>query len=79
SLKELDLALYDTRQDPGETKNLAYTPAYRAIVDQMRKKLTDIVLGDGRVEVAWGQQADGTKVYYSNFAPGAHDYRLKLE
>ncbi len=75
----LDLALYQTKLDPKEVKNIAYDPAYQSIVEQLRKKLTDIVLGDGRVEVEWGKQADGLKVYYSNFAPGAHDGVLKLK
>ena len=42
-------------------------------------KLLNIVMGDNRVEVGWGPKADGTKVFHSNFAPGAHDYRLKIE
>jgi arylsulfatase A-like enzyme len=79
SNEALDMALYHTITDPKELANLAYQKAYRTIVDKMKEKLTNIVLGDGRVEVEWGQKADGVKVHYSNFAPGAHDHRLKLE
>lgn len=79
SYEDLDAALYNTVEDPKEKNNLAYHKSYRKIAEKMRAKLTDIVLGDGRVEVEWGSKADGTKVFYSNFAPGAHDHRLKLK
>ncbi len=78
SYKELDPALYDMTKDPKETKNLAFDKNYEEIAMKMKKKLMDIVLGDDRVEVGWGKKADGTTVYRSNFAPGAHDYKLKL-
>jgi len=75
----LDAALYRTATDPGETNNLAYHEEYQEIAKKMKEKLLNIVLGDGRVEVEWGQKADGVKVHYSNFAPGAHDRRLQLD
>ena len=79
SYEALDAALYHTTTDPGETKNLAYDEEYREIAKKMKEKLMNIVLGDGRVEVEWGQKADGVKVHYSNFSPGAHDRRLQLD
>ncbi|MDZ8117562.1 sulfatase-like hydrolase/transferase [Pontiella agarivorans] len=79
SWEELDPALYHMISDPGELNNLAHNPEYRAIAETMQKKLLNIVLGDNRVEVDWGgPQAMGTKVYRSNFAPGADDKKLKL-
>ena len=45
----------------------------------MQKKLLDIVLGDNRVEVDWGDnKALGTTVFRSNFAPGADDKKLSF-
>ncbi|QVY66596.1 sulfatase-like hydrolase/transferase [Polaribacter sp. Q13] len=79
SYKDLDPCLYETKSDPNEVKNLAFDKKYQKIALKMKEKLINVVLGDGRVEVAWGKKADGTKVFRSNFAPGAHDYKLKLE
>nr|WP_320118877.1 sulfatase-like hydrolase/transferase [uncultured Marinifilum sp.] len=78
SYEELDPALYQMSSDPEEVNNLAFDKKYRKIAKAMKKKLMDVVLGDGRVEVQWGKKANGTKVYHGNFAPGAHDYKLKL-
>ncbi|WP_033194701.1 sulfatase-like hydrolase/transferase [Ochrovirga pacifica] len=77
--KELDMALYDMKKDPKELNNLAYNKKYSKIVKQMKEKLTNILLGDNRVEVNWGKRGTGTEVFRSNFAPGAHDYQLKLK
>ncbi|MEL6273968.1 MAG: sulfatase-like hydrolase/transferase [Bacteroidota bacterium] len=79
SYTELDPALYRSATDPREVNNLAFNPQYQSIAHKMKEKLINIVLGDGRVEVIWGPKADGVEVHYSNFAPGAHDHRLKLE
>jgi len=68
---------FDLRRDPGEVKNLAHDPYYRPVIDVLRKKLQDIVLGDGRVECAWTREG-GEPVFVSNFAPGADDGRLEL-
>lgn len=70
--------LFDLRVDPRQRKNLAFEPAYRPVVDTLRKKLQDIVLGDRRVEVAWGA-APPKPVAVSTFAPGADDGILVLE
>lgn len=76
--EELDPGLYHCTLDPHETNNLAFDEDYAEVARVMKEKLLDIVLGDNRIEVAWGPRADGTKVYHSNFAPGAHDYLLEL-
>lgn len=76
---ELDPALYHMASDPKEVNNLAFDPHYQNVANKMKEKLINIVLGDGRVEVNWGPKADGTTVYYSNFAPGAHDGKFKLK
>ncbi|AWG22664.1 sulfatase [Flavobacterium faecale] len=84
--KELDPALYYTAKDPDEINNLAFDPNYQKVAEKLKKKLLDIVIGDGRAEVNWGgdnfgknTNAIGTEVYRSNFAPGAHDYKLNLK
>ncbi len=78
SWEELDPALYDTKKDPQEIKNVAFDEAYQNIALKMKEKLLNIVLGDNRVEINWGRQGTGTKIFRSNFAPGAHDYKLKI-
>ena len=79
--KDLDPALYDMINDPQETNNLAFDKAYEKIAMAMKEKLINIVLGDNRAEVLWGNgmNVTGTKVIHSNFALGAHDYKLKLK
>ncbi|WP_430936010.1 sulfatase-like hydrolase/transferase [Saccharicrinis sp. 156] len=76
--KDLDPALYDMSKDPQEVNNVAFDKKYKAIAEAMKNKLLNIVLGDNRVEVNWEKWGSGTEVFYSNFAPGAHDYKLKL-
>ncbi|MFD2255240.1 sulfatase-like hydrolase/transferase [Luteolibacter algae] len=76
-LDKVDPMFFDLRVDPDETHNLAADPYYRPVIDAMRKKLQDIVLGDGRVEVKWSR-AGGDEVVLSNFAPGADDGILEL-
>ena len=47
----------------------------------MKKKLVNIVLGDNRLEVNWGdgmRGATGIEVFRSNFAVGADDKKLTL-
>ncbi|MDO6738827.1 sulfatase-like hydrolase/transferase [Wenyingzhuangia sp. 2_MG-2023] len=77
--KDLAPALYDMKKDPNEINNLAFDKKYAKIVKQMKEKLINIVLGDNRVEVNWGKRGDGTQVFHSNFAPGAHDYKLTVK
>lgn len=78
--EELDPGLYHTKVDPYEINNLAFDKEYEEIAMKMKDKLMNIVLGDNRVEVDWGPGTNvtGTDVHRSNFAPGAHDYMLKL-
>ena len=78
SYEELDPALYHFSKDPKEVNNLAFDSQYQSIAHKMKKKLINIVLGDGRVEVDWGTKADGVEVHYSNFASGTHDHPLKI-
>ena len=84
--EDLDPGLYDLSKDPEESKNLAFDESYKAIGMKMKDKLLNIVLGDNRIEIMWGgdnfgdsMKAIGTEVHHSNFAPGAHDYQLKLK
>ncbi len=85
SYEDLDPGLYHTTKDPNEIKNVAFDKDYEAIAMKMKDKLLNIVLGDNRVEIMWAgdeygksTKAIGTKVHRSNFAPGAHDYKLTL-
>lgn len=77
SYGELDPALYHMPSDPYEVNNLAFDRDHQQTAMMLKDKLLNIVLGDRRVEVDWGAKADGTKVHRSNFAPGAHDGKLK--
>ena len=78
--EELDPGLYHMPTDPKEVNNLAFDKKHQKIAQKMKQKLMDIVLGDNRVEVGWGKGTNvtGTQIYRSNYAPGAHDYKLKL-
>jgi len=76
--EELDPGLYHMPTDPQETNNLAFDPAFQSVAEALKTKLVNIVLGDGRVEVNWGQKAMGTDVFPSNFAEGADDKRFSL-
>ncbi len=76
-LKDIEPTLFDLRVDPAEVHNVAYDSYYRPVLDALRTKLQNIVLGDGRVEVAWTKTGHDP-VAESNFAPGADDGRLIL-
>ncbi|MGC6506211.1 MAG: sulfatase-like hydrolase/transferase [Coraliomargaritaceae bacterium] len=78
SYDQLDPALYHMPSDPKELNNQAFNPEFKGVAEKMKSKLINIVLGDGRVEVNWGPKADGTQIFRSNFAPGAHDGKLEL-
>ncbi|MEM9942156.1 MAG: sulfatase-like hydrolase/transferase [Planctomycetota bacterium] len=78
TLLDIEPTLYDLREDPNEIKNVAFDPRYRPILNALRIKLQNIVLGDGRVEIAWNKKESGLPSYTSNFAPGSHDGRLKV-
>lgn len=70
-----EMALYDLRVDPKERKNVAYTVEYIELAEWFRRKLGNIVLGDGRVEMDWS-----TKNAYnvSQFASGADDKKIDI-
>ncbi len=73
--EEAEMALYDLRVDPEERYNLAYDSKYAELTAWFRNKLGNIVLGDGRLEVVWGEK----NVYdVSNFAKGADDKKLDI-
>ncbi|WP_298367394.1 sulfatase-like hydrolase/transferase [uncultured Lutibacter sp.] len=76
--KDLDPALYHITNDPQEINNVAFDKKYKSIAKAMKEKLLNIVLGDNRVEVEWEKWGSGTKAFHSNFAPGSHDFKLKL-
>ncbi|WP_010134946.1 sulfatase-like hydrolase/transferase [Ochrovirga pacifica] len=84
--EELDMSLYDAINDPHELNNLANNPKYSKVVTQLKKKLLDIVIGDGRAEINWGgdnfgknTKAIGTDVHYNPpFAKGAHDGKFQF-
>ncbi len=73
--KRVELLLHDLRTDPGETRNVADEESYRDLAAWFRQKLTDIVLGDGRVECDWSQE---NAYHVSDYALGAHNRRLEI-
>jgi arylsulfatase A-like enzyme len=77
-LKEIEPMLFDLHVDPHEIHNVAFERRYRPIVDALRAKLQNIVLGDGRIEVVWNKAGAAHDVCTSNFAPDADDGRIEL-
>ncbi|QVY66130.1 sulfatase-like hydrolase/transferase [Polaribacter sp. Q13] len=73
--EEVQMALYDLRVDSKERNNVANDKEYVALADWFRKKLGNIVLGDGRVECDWTK---GNDFNISNFAKGADDKRIDI-
>ncbi len=55
-LEDVDPILYDLRVDPLERNNVALDPEYREVAEFMRKKLGNIILGDGRIEGGWDEK-----------------------
>ena len=51
--EELDMMLFNLKNDPEQKNNLAYHPEYKQIRDDFRKKLESDVLGSDRVEYDW--------------------------
>lgn len=72
--EELEMGLYDLRCDGNEQNNVAYSSRYTGIVRFFRKKLTDIVIGDGRLEIDWSTE---NVHHFSELALGAHDGSLE--
>lgn len=77
-LKDIEPTLFDLSADPNEVHNVAFNEHYRPVLDALRAKLQDIVLGDGRVEIAWTKTDTDLPAYTSNFAAGANDGRLHV-
>ncbi|WP_066631571.1 sulfatase-like hydrolase/transferase [Labilibacter marinus] len=73
--EKAEMALYDLRVDANEQTNVAYKKEYKALAEFLRKKLGNIVLGDGRVECDWKKENEWTR---SEFALGADDKTLKI-
>ncbi len=73
--EDISMALFDRRVDPTEVNNVAYTKEYQELADWFRKKLCNIVLGDGRVEVNWPKKNDYA---ISTFAKGSDDKKLDI-
>ncbi|XPF92467.1 sulfatase-like hydrolase/transferase [Colwellia sp. RE-S-Sl-9] len=73
SAEQVEMALYDLHCDTNEQNNVAYDKAYEKVAIALRKKLTDIIVGDGRVEVNWLKP---NRYYVSDFSIGAHDRKL---
>ncbi|SNR30888.1 Arylsulfatase A [Lutibacter agarilyticus] len=72
---EVQMALYDLRNDPMETNNVANDKEYIKLADWFRDKLGNIILGDGRIEVNWKK---GNEYSISDFALGADDKKLEI-
>lgn len=77
-LKDIEPTLFDLRTDPDEIQNVAFDARYRPILDALRRKLQDIVLGDGRIEIAWEKKPTKHPAHRSNFAPGSDDGIISL-
>lgn len=75
-LEDIEPTLFDLSNDPDEIYNVAFDEQYGPVLDALRTKLQDIVLGDGRVEIAWTKTDTDLPAFTSNFAPGANDGRL---
>ncbi|EWH10725.1 sulfatase [Catenovulum agarivorans DS-2] len=73
SNQDLEMGLYDLRCDANEQNNIAYQANYKQVTEYFRKKLTDIVIGDGRVEIDWRKP---NSYFVSDAALGAHDKKL---
>lgn len=73
--KDVEMVLYDLKHDPLERNNVAYDPEYRKLADWFRRKLGNIVLGDGRIECDWSKP---NTYSLSNFNAGADDKKALI-
>ena len=71
----VDMVLHDLRADPDENRNVAGEDSCRRLAEWMRRRLTSIVLGDGRIECDWSRE---NSYHVSDFAIGSHDRRLEI-
>jgi hypothetical protein len=69
------MAIYDLESDPLERNNRAYDPEYEKLADWFRRKLGNIVLGDGRIECDWSRP---NTYSLSNFSKGADDKKARI-
>jgi len=75
SLEEAEVALFDLRKDPNEQYNIALQKDYKKLSKWFKDKLTNIVLGDNRLEVDWSQK---NNYFLSDFAVGSDDKKLDI-
>lgn len=73
--KNVEIALFDLRSDPGETNNIAAHTDYKKLAEWFRQKLGRIILGDNRLEADWSKK---NTYHLSTFAAGAHDGKLNI-
>jgi arylsulfatase A-like enzyme len=76
--EEIEPVLYHLPSDPAERCNLAFHEQYEQIALALKEKLLSIVIGDGRVEVDWGEKGTGTEAVISNFASDADNKVLHM-
>ena len=62
--ENLDIMLFNLKNDPDEKRNLAYHPEYQQLRDEFRKKLEAEVLGPDRVEYDWNIHPLNTKKWW---------------
>ncbi|MFA6676885.1 MAG: sulfatase-like hydrolase/transferase [Bacteroidales bacterium] len=81
-MEDLQLLFFDLRNDPLEHHNLAKDPRYKKLIELMKNKLCDIILGDNRVEVIWAEDnhtfAKKDEYKVSTFAVGSDDKKLNI-
>lgn len=78
--KDLDPGLYHLPTDPNEVRNLAFDTEHQEVAIALKKKLIEIIFGDGRIEIDWGgPKALGTEIIKAPvFAPDANDGKSPL-
>ncbi len=57
--KQVEMALYDVVNDPGELHNLADAPQYTALADWFRERAQEQFITQGRVETDWRDGVQG--------------------
>lgn len=61
---ELDMMLFNLKTDPEQKHNLAYSPEYKGLRDELRAKLEAEVLGPDRIEYDWNAHPLDTKKWW---------------
>jgi hypothetical protein len=62
--EELDMMLFNLKTDPEQKHNLAYSPEYKGLRDELRAKLEADVLGPDRIEYDWNAHPLDTKKWW---------------